>query len=105
MTAWYNSISSQFLTNTLGNNDFVENNFSIYPNPNNGTFNIVLKELTSNYTIQIYDATGRTVVDYEYSNNTSLSQEIKIDNALAGLYFVTIKVADGGIINKKVIVQ
>ena len=105
MTAWYNSISSQFLTNTLGNNDFVENNFSIYPNPNNGTFNIVLKELTSNYTIQIYDATGRTVVDYEYSNNTSLSLEIKIDNALAGLYFVTIKVADGGIINKKVIVQ
>jgi hypothetical protein len=105
MTAWYNTISSQFLTNTLGNNDFVENNFSIYPNPNNGTFNIVLKELTSNYTIQIYDATGRTVVDYEYSNNTSLSQEIKLDNALAGLYFVTIKVADGGVINKKVIVQ
>jgi hypothetical protein len=105
MTAWYNSISAEFLTNTLGNNDFVENNFSIYPNPNNGTFNIVLKELASNYTIQIYDATGRTIVDYEYSNDTSLSQEIKIDNALTGLYFVTIKVADGGIINKKVIVQ
>lgn len=105
MTAWYNTISSQFLTNTLGNNDFVENNFTIYPNPNNGTFNIVLKELSSNYTVQIYDASGRTIVDYEFNNNSSLSQEIKLDNALSGIYFITIKVAEGGLINKKVIIQ
>lgn len=105
MKAYYNSISSQFLTNTLGNNDFVENNFLIYPNPNNGTFMIELKEALNDYSIQVFDTSGRVIVDNEYIQNSSLSQTIKLDNSLAGIYFITIKTAEGGVINKKIIVK
>jgi hypothetical protein len=105
MTAWYNAISSDFLTNKLSNNDFVEKNFSIYPNPNNGTFSIELKEYNVNYTIQIYDSSGRLMADYDFNNSNEFFQVIKLDNVLSGIYFVTIKVDGGGIINKKIVVQ
>lgn len=106
MNAWYNAISSQFLTNTLGNNDFVENNFAIYPNPSNGTFTIELKENLTNYSIQIIDASGRLMGDFNYTKNSPMVHQIKFDNALSGLYFITIKVEDtGDVVNKKILIK
>jgi len=106
MNAWYNAISSQFLTNTLGNNDFVENNFAIYPNPSNGTFIIELKENLTNYSIQIIDASGRLMGDFNYTKNSPMVHQIKFDKALSGLYFITIKVEDtGDVVNKKILIK
>lgn len=106
MTAWYNAISSQLNMSALANNEFVENNFTVSPNPNNGTFTIELKEALDNYTIQIYDATGRLIIDNEYYQNSSLSQTIKMDNnALSGVYFVSIRSAEGGMVTKKVVIK
>lgn len=106
MIAWYNAIESEFSTSALSNNDFVENNFAIYPNPSNGTFTIELKENFNNYSVQIIDASGRIVGDYDYSNNSSMIHQIKLDSSLSGLYFVTIKVEDtGAVINKKILIK
>ena len=104
MLAWYNTISYQLLTNVLANNDFVKNNFSIAPNPNKGIFSIQLSEAIDNYSVVIMDALGREIFNAEYNQTTDLVQNIQLDNALSGMYFVTIQ-SKGAQITKKIIIE
>ncbi|MES2747832.1 MAG: zinc-dependent metalloprotease [Bacteroidota bacterium] len=104
MTAQYNVIASQLLTNVLGNNDFVSRNFSIAPNPNDGTFAIQLKEQNDKFSVLIIDALGRIVYDNEFNQTVDLVQTIQLDNALNGVYFVTIE-SNGETLTKKIIVE
>lgn len=104
MLAWYNTISSQLQTNVLANNDFVKNNFSIAPNPNKGIFSIQLSEVIDNYSVAIMDALGREIFNAEYNQTTDLVQNIQLDNALSGMYFVTIQ-SKGAQITKKIIIE
>ncbi|WP_353169993.1 zinc-dependent metalloprotease [Flavobacterium sp.] len=104
MLAWHNTISSQLQTNVLVNNDFVKNNFSIFPNPNKGIFSIQLSESTDNYSVIIIDALGREIFNAEYNQTTDLVQNIELDNALSGMYFVTIQ-SKGAQITKKIIIE
>ncbi len=104
MNAWYNTISSQLVTNVLANNDFIVSNFSIAPNPNKGTFAIQLKEVNPNYTVIIIDALGREIYNTEFNQTTDLVQNIQIDNTLSGLYFVTIQ-SNGATLTKKILVE
>lgn len=104
MTAWYNTVASQLTTNTLANNEVLAHNFSLSPNPNNGTFTITFEKPVNNYSVQIIDATGKLLADNEFENDADLSKTISIPNAQTGLYFVTIKAAEL-VVTKKVIVQ
>jgi len=104
MLAYYNAISNQFTTTALGNSEFLANNFSIAPNPNKGTFNINFKEVLNNYSVQIYDATGRVVYEKEFSQNQELQQNVSLNSTLSGVYFVSIK-SDGVNAVKKIIVE
>jgi hypothetical protein len=103
MTAWYNTIQSQIRTNVLGNTEYIATNFAIAPNPNKGLFSIQLKEITD-YSVTIIDALGRVVYENEFNQNTNLVQDIKIDNTLSGMYFVTIE-NNGASLTKKIIVE
>ena len=104
MTAWYNTITNKIATNVLANNEFISNNFSIIPNPNSGIFSIQLKYQFYNYTVFIYDSLGREVYHSDFNQTTDLAQSIKINNALKGMYFVSIKSNDA-IITKKIIIE
>ena len=104
MTAWYNTIVSLIKPNVLSNSDFVNTNFSIAPNPNKGTFNIQFKEAMENYSVEIYDATGRVIFEKEYIHNQELQQNISLNSTLTGVYFVSIK-SEGVNAIKKVIVE
>lgn len=106
MLAWYNTLiaQSQLQTNVLANNDFVKNNFSIAPNPNKGIFSIQLTEVTDNYSIIIIDALGREIFNAEYNQTSDLVQNIELENALSGMYFVTIQ-SKGAQITKKIIIE
>jgi hypothetical protein len=104
MQAYLNVIASQFNQNVLANDDLIKNNFSISPNPNKGSFELQLIDNVANYSIQIFDTSGRVVFENEYIQNTSLSQTITLDAASSGIYFVSIKSKDA-IITKKIIVE
>jgi hypothetical protein len=106
MLAWYNTLiaQSQLQTNVLANNDFVKNNFSIAPNPNKGIFSIQLAEAIDNYSVIIIDPLGREIFNAEYNQTTDLVQNIELDNALIGMYFVTIQ-SKGAQITKKIIIE
>lgn len=100
-----NTIASFFKQNTLlSNGDFDKNSFVLYPNPNKGSFNIQFSEIINDYSVQIFDNSGRVVFENKYSGNNSLTQEMNLYATAAGVYFVTIK-SDDFITTKKVLVQ
>ncbi len=104
MNAFYEAIVDQVRTNVLGNNEFVTTNFSIAPNPNAGTFSIQLKQATDEYSVFIVDALGKVVYDNDFNQTVDLVQTIQLNNALSGLYFVTIR-SNGETLTKKIIIE
>jgi hypothetical protein len=104
MTAWLNTVRSQIRPNALSNNSFVKNNFSLYPNPNKGEFTIQFKELSADYSVEVFDVTGRVVFENFYNQNAELSQKISIQNPTSGVYFVNIK-SGNSIVTNKIIIE
>jgi hypothetical protein len=104
MRTYYNSIAAQFKTNVLANTKFVDNNFSLYPNPNKGTFTIEFKEVTGSYSVEVFDVTGQTIYENNYDQSAGLTQTINLQNTTAGVYFVNIK-TENGLVTKKLLIQ
>jgi subtilisin-like proprotein convertase family protein len=79
--------------------------FSLYPNPNNGDFNIQFNS-TSNepISLSVFDIRGRQIYANTYSNNGFFNENIQLNNLQSGVYLV--KVKDGkNEITKKFIKQ
>jgi hypothetical protein len=78
-----------------------KNDFNIYPNPNNGTFEIMVSENFVSGHIEIIDIFGKTL-----STDRILNKETKIINDLeSGIYFVKITDLNGLSNMKKVIIE
>lgn len=87
----------------------VENNkiqltSNIFPNPNNGCFEIALDEKFSGK-INIFDINGRLCWGKDFfEENENIS--ISVQNLKSGMYFLNAKSFDGKLfINKKIIIQ
>ena len=104
MQAWYNNIANQFTTTALANDDFLQNQFSLYPNPSKGSFTIEFKELTNSFSVEVFDVTGKTIYENNYDQASNLIQEINFDKPSSGVYFVNIK-TDKGLVTKKLVIQ
>jgi hypothetical protein len=103
--AYINTIVSEFKPNVLSNTAFLASNFSFYPNPNNGTFNLQFKELVSDFNVEIFDITGKMIYINEFYQNSDLIKEINIQNEISkGIYFMNIKTNEG-LITKKIIIE
>jgi subtilisin-like proprotein convertase family protein len=79
--------------------------FSIFPNPNNGTFTIKMNsESSETINVTVFDSRGRSILQKAYAPTNSFEEIIQLDNVQAGIYLVN--VSDG--INqttKKIIVK
>ncbi len=103
--AHLNTIYSSFNQNTLLSTDIaVKNDFAIYPNPNNGTFEIQLSELEEAFVVQIYDNTGRIVYTKDFNQTNSSTQTVNLENVSSGIYLVSVKGANATI-TKKIVIQ
>jgi hypothetical protein len=103
--AYINTIVSQYNTNVLGNTTFLSSNFSIYPNPSNGVFNLKLNDVVSNFNVDIFDITGKIIYTNEYLDNSDLVKVINVQQEISkGIYFMNIK-SDSGTITKKIIIE
>lgn len=95
------SISECYLVIYLGINDSTIDEFTLYPNPTNGVFSLeVSSDLflsTGQCNLKITDLTGKTIINYQLSNNHS---EIDISNQPAGIYFMIIQTDKGSIVKK-----
>jgi uncharacterized repeat protein (TIGR01451 family) len=101
-----NTVNTQVvLLSAIKNNSKSDGKVSVYPNPNNGIFNL---EFTANYasllSITIFDVTGKLV----YQNNVQHFQKsvLSIDsqNLSSGLYSVILK-TDKEQITEKIIID
>lgn len=66
--------------------------FVIYPNPNKGTFNIVINNSNSeDVKISVFDIRGRRIFDDIYDGSPSFNQPVSLVNAQSGVYLVTVE--------------
>ena len=83
---------------------FIENvfasSFSVFPNPNNGTFTLQLNT-TEIADVLIYDAVGKLVSATKQLPN--MQQQISIESA--GVYMITVVTADGNRSSQRVVVS
>lgn len=78
---------------------------SIYPNPNNGNFNIKFTSQSSNdIEVIVHDLRGRQVFNKSYAANSIFNQNIQLNNVESGVYIVTVKDGDRQE-NKKIVIE
>ncbi|TGD57609.1 reprolysin-like metallopeptidase [Flavobacterium humi] len=65
--------------------------FSLYPNPNNGDFVVKFTSASNNdIKVNVHDMRGRKVYDKSFANTGAFNQNISLDNVQSGIYLVTI---------------
>jgi len=73
-------------SNNLSTPDFIQNNFTLYPNPVNNRLNI--KTSISNYDYKVYSIHGQLILE---KKNINASTIIEYSNITPGVYFIDIK--------------
>jgi hypothetical protein len=68
----------------------VANNITLFPNPNNGEFSLLVNEVNSNMLLEVYNSVGQIVLQESITQDKTA---INIANEANGIYFV--KVLDG----------
>lgn len=97
----YNIFIAHFEPLPLSYSTFNENSFSIYPNPNNGNFTVLLKN-NENYTIELFDLLGKKIVTQEL--NTS-ETNIQTNNLSKGVYIAKITNSENVSYNTKIVIK
>ncbi len=85
------------IKNLLSNNEFVQQNFNIYPNPTSDVLNISLENNLVLEHVTIYNNLGQVV-------KTATENVIDVSHLAKGLYFVEVTTNQGKA-TKKVVVQ
>ena len=80
-------------------------NLIIYPNPNNGEFNIGFNSKSGEeITIEVYDISGRAIFTNRYNTVSRFEEVIRLNNAQSGVYLLSI--SDGTQkVTKKIIID
>lgn len=87
---WAIEICTQ--TIALATESFGLEEFGLYPNPNNGNFNIKFKSLTNNeIAILVHDIRGRQVYSKQFQNTGFFEQNIQLSGIQSGVYLVTVQ--------------
>ncbi len=92
------------ITPSLTTNEFGFTNFSIYPNPSRGNFNVKFDSNSSNeISIVVNDIRGRSIFEKQYSNTGLIDQNVQLSNVESGVYLVTVKDGTQKIVKRIVI--
>lgn len=88
----------------LGAESFGLDSFVLYPNPNNGVFNLELNAQSNNVDVLVHDIRGRLILNKNFSANGLINETIELNDAQSGIYLVTVQ--DGARkITKKIVVE
>ena len=106
-TGTINSIALEVCSQTLvlANDSFEFEDFALYPNPNDSNFTIQFSSNSSGKIgIVVHDISGRVILNKSYTNAGLFNENIKLENAQAGIYLVTITDGDKKMV-KRIVVQ
>jgi hypothetical protein len=77
------------------NNDGMEDELSVYPNPSDGRFNLYIGTSDiNNSTIQVQDVSGRLVFSQTHCSSESACVPVDISNKPNGIYIVVLQLKD-----------
>jgi hypothetical protein len=80
------------LVPVLSTESYDINDLVLYPNPNNGNFNIQFTSTSGNeININVHDLRGREIFNKNYSNNGLFNENLQLSNVQSGIYLVTIQ--------------
>lgn len=85
----------------LGTENQIFEDFKIYPNPNNGSFEIYMTNINVKTEIEILDLNGKVIYKNTISNK---NQNINIENISRGVYIVKAN-QNGYVKTKKLIIK
>lgn len=89
--SYLETIKDDFKTDVLSVHSEVFEAFSIFPNPNKGSFNLKFKAASNDdIKIHIYDISGRRIYTRGYENRISFNQTIYLENVQSGVYVMII---------------
>ena len=98
-------VEEPYLQNLAINNTDLTNqgpSFKLYPNPNNGSFNIETNfPLTDIGNLKITNLMGATV----YETQNVASNTVQLQSPAKGTYFVVMILKDGAVLTRKMVVQ
>lgn len=91
LNSWFVEICTQTIM-PLGTEGFSLNNFKIYPNPNNGTFNVAFNaDVDAEIKIGVYDISGRQIFNQSYPSTGLFSESLQLNNLESGVYLVNVQ--------------
>jgi hypothetical protein len=86
------NICTSNTTVLLSSESFGLDSFSLYPNPNNGAFQVQFTSNSSNeIKIGVHDMRGREIFNKTYQNNGLFNESLQLNNVQAGIYLVTVQ--------------
>ena len=88
------------ISSSINSNETAE--ISIYPNPNNGMFNISFGNVNGEVYYQIYDIKGSIIVNKNIHTNGDTIEEVSL-NLISGVYFVRIITETQTLVQKLII--
>ena len=89
----------------LSNQDNIFEEFSIYPNPTSGTFNLSLNSTSSDdIVVELFDIMGRRVKQISFAGQNAVSQTIDVKALSRGVYIVKVDQGHRSV-SKKLIVR
>jgi Secretion system C-terminal sorting domain len=98
-----NIFIAHFEPNPLANTPFNENVFSIYPNPSNGNFTVMLNEATFDiYTLELYDVVGKKIISQKLNTAQTI---INTNNVAKGVYIAKITTKENKSYSTKLVVN
>ena len=90
LNSW--SVEVCYVQATLKSESFGLENFTLYPNPNNGNFNIQFTSTSSDeIKVNVHDIRGREIYSKSYTNNGLFNENLQLSNVQSGVYLVTVQ--------------
>jgi hypothetical protein len=90
---------------TLSTQDSVFEEFNMYPNPSNGTFNLSFNSLLDDQiNIEVLDLNGRKLKHFKYEGKSTFFESIDVSDMSSGVYIVRV-IQQNTSISKKLIVR
>ncbi|MBI9054890.1 MAG: T9SS type A sorting domain-containing protein [Bacteroidales bacterium] len=91
---------------TTGVSMLKEKHFTIYPNPSNGKFKLLIKNIeNTEYRLSIFNVLGVQVLNKKLNGTNDISSSINISNENSGVYFIKLTSDKGDSICKKIYVE
>ncbi len=89
--AYLDTIEADFKTNVLSVQSELFEAFSVFPNPNKGSFNVKFQSASSeDVMITVFDIRGRKIYSNTFKTNRNFNQTINLDSAQSGVYLMTV---------------